>query len=242
MNRRLFVGLATIVLFLVTLSQPAPAQALSYASGYENPSCTNVVINITYSVNRDNTGTGAEHYAHLVTDGAGNVLARQEYTDNFSGTDNFMMTYTAAPQYNPIRAQLISFAGNGLPEQIAYENSFNCPGLPFASGAFFNPGDGRIDPRPGDRLAVYCNPGANPPNVDVWGVLNDSSGRRLYTFPFSDLVKAGAKGITKKVEPLGTIFLSVDANNNFFAVWTGGPAAATGTRDFTKAFTCGFTR
>ncbi len=111
-----------------------------------------------------------------------------------------------------------------------------------AGSTFYNPGDGRVDPRPGDRLAVYCNTGANPPTVDVWGVLNDSSGRRLFTFTFASLVAAGDKGITRKVEPLGTIFLRVDANNNFLASWTGGPAAATGVKDFAKSFTCAFAR
>jgi hypothetical protein len=111
-----------------------------------------------------------------------------------------------------------------------------------SGGLFYNPGDGRVDPRPGDRLAVYCNTAANPPSVDVWGVLNDSSGRRLFTFTFASLVAAGEKGITKKVEPLGTIFLRVDANNHFLASWTGGPAAATGVKDFAKSFTCDFAR
>jgi hypothetical protein len=109
-----------------------------------------------------------------------------------------------------------------------------------APPTFFNPGDGRVDPRPADRVVVYCKPGANPPSVDVWGVLNDSTGRRLYTFAYADLVAAGAKGITKNVEPLGTISLRVDANNNVLASWTGGPAAATGVKDFAKSFTCSF--
>jgi hypothetical protein len=211
-----------------------------------NPTCTGVTINITYHVNRNNTGDPAvEHYALIVTDGSGKVLFEDEYIDFFDGTDNYVEAYTVAPGYNPITAKLVSFAGNGLPEQVAYSNTYNCPGLPTGGGGgvvFWNPGDGRIDPLPGDRLAVYCNPGAKPPNVDVWGVLNDSSGRRLFTFTFSDLVKAGAKGITKKVEPLGTIFLSVDADNQFFAVWTGGPAAATSMGEFTKYFECNFVR
>ncbi len=62
----------------------------------------------------------------------------------------------------------------------------------------------------------------------------------LFTFTYADLVAAGAKGITKNVEPLGTISLRVDANNNFLASWTGGPAAATGVKDFAKSFKCDF--
>jgi hypothetical protein len=242
MSRRIVIVLIVVVSILTTLSLSAPAQALTFFGGSVSLTCTNAHLNLSYNANRDNTGTGREHYAYIVTDGAGNQIMIQEYTDNFNGTDNFTKAYSALPSYNPIRLRFVSFAGNGLPEQVAYTNSYDCPGLPFASGTFFDPGDGRVDPRPGDRLAIYCNPGGSSPNVDVWGVLNDSTGRRLYTFAFSDLVKAGAKGITQKVEPLGTIYLRVDANNNFLASWTGGPAAATGVRDFAKSFTCNFAR
>ena len=47
---------------------------------------------------------------------------------------------------------------------------------------------------------------------------------------------------TRKVEPLGTVHLQVDANNNFVAWWTGGPAAATGVGTFSKSFSCNFAR
>ncbi len=99
---------------------------------------------------------------------------------------------------------------------------------------FYNPGDGRVDPRPGDRVAVYCS--AN--KITIYGVLNDSRGKFLATFTHADLVKAGAKGITKNVEPLGTVFISLSGTSNFSVRWTGGPAAATGVKDFAKAFTC----
>jgi hypothetical protein len=107
---------------------------------------------------------------------------------------------------------------------------------------FFNPGDARSDGRPGDRIVVYCNTSANPPTLDVWGVTNDSKGHRLYKFNFADLVAAGSKGILRKVEPLGSVFARVDANNNFVVQWFGGPAGATGTKDFAKSFTCDFKR
>jgi hypothetical protein len=111
-----------------------------------------------------------------------------------------------------------------------------------APAAFFNPGDGRVDPRPGDRVAVYCNTSATPPTLDVWGVTNDSIGHRLFTFAYADLLSAGSKGILKKVEPLGSVFASTDGNGNFLVKWYGGPAGAIGTKDFAKSFACGFAK
>ncbi len=99
---------------------------------------------------------------------------------------------------------------------------------------FFNPGDGRVDPRPGDRVAVYCS----ADKITVYGVLNDSRGVFLATFSHADLIQAGAAGITKKVEPRGTVIISLSGTSSFYVRWTGGPAAATGVKSFAKAFTC----
>jgi hypothetical protein len=106
--------------------------------------------------------------------------------------------------------------------------------------SFFNPGDGRVDPLPGDLVAVYCNTAATPPTLDVWGVTNDSLGHRLFKFTYADLLKAGKSGIMKKVEPLGSIFASTDGSGDFTVRWFGGPDAANGANDFAKSFTCNF--
>ena len=127
-----------------------------------------------------------------------------------------------------------------LPGQtfVVVDNSADCNG----GGTFFNPGDGRVEPQPGDRVVVYCNTSANLPTLDVWGVTDDSQGHELYQFSFANLRRGGAKGIWKRVEPLGSVFASVDANNQFVVQWFGGPAGATGSKDFAKSFTCDFKR
>jgi hypothetical protein len=125
-----FVGIFALV--FAGLAMPVPASAISFVSGYMNPTCTDVAINLTYNVNRDNTGAGAEHYAQIVTDGYGTVLAIVQYADNFSGTDNYTVPYfMAAPAGNPITAKLISYAGNGLGEDTYYTSNYECPGLPW---------------------------------------------------------------------------------------------------------------
>src|SRR5439155_3276142 len=68
------------------------------------------------------------------------------------------------------------------------------------SGSGNWPGDDRVEPRPGDRIVVYCNAGNR--TVTVFGVLDDSQGAFLATFKYIDILKAGGKGITKSVEPL----------------------------------------
>jgi hypothetical protein len=53
----------------------------------------------------------------------------------------------------------------------------------------FDPGDGRIDPRPGDRLAIWCNLGGDTPNLLVYGVAPDSKGFFLTRINFVDIIK-----------------------------------------------------
>lgn len=104
--------------------------------------------------------------------------------------------------------------------------------------SFFNPGDGRVDPRPGDRLAIYCN---QPTGfVDVWGVDDRSKGFPLAAFSVDDLASADLAGLYITVEPFGTISLSMDEQGNLWAAWNGGQYNADGQPDhgFAKGFRC----
>jgi hypothetical protein len=107
---------------------------------------------------------------------------------------------------------------------------------------FFNPNDGRVDPQPGDRLAVWCNLKPETSTLDIWGVANDSTGFRLATLKFSDILAAGKAGLTKNLGKNGTLSISVDEQNNFWASWQGGPFGATGLRPWAKGFKCNFSR
>jgi len=124
-------------------------------------------------------------------------------------------------------------------------------GLPAKTGAcapqaqWFNPGDDRVDPRPGDRLAVYCNPTAKPPSIVVYGIADNvpdwQKGFWLATFVNADLLKAGPKGITKDLGPgNGTVSMMQDGKGHFYVAWNGGKFGANGHGDFSKSFTCSF--
>lgn len=165
----------------------------------------------------------------LASGGSVTVTAPAGHTYNFVYTGAATGSISVTGTLN-----IVNGTGGTLFYTIVDLNS-DCP-------ASFNPGDGRIDPHPNEHIVIYCNTGANPPTVDVWGVTNDTLGHRLYTFKYADLLKAGAAGIKKHVEPLGTVSAVVDANNNFVVRWFGGPAGGTGTNDFAKSFRCDFAK
>jgi hypothetical protein len=110
-----------------------------------------------------------------------------------------------------------------------------------SSPIFFNPGDGRVDPRPGDRLAIWCNTAATLPTIGVYGVKDDSKGVFLATINVPDLLKT--KRINRALGSLGQLDVAaLDANGNFYIAWTGGPYGATGQGVWAKAFNCTFPR
>lgn len=99
---------------------------------------------------------------------------------------------------------------------------------------FFNPYDGRIDPKPDDRVAIYCYPQYR--EIEVWGIDDKSQGFPLHVFDYDDTLAAGSKGITVRLKQMGTVKLSVDREFNFLAVWTGPYNGGSG--NFSKAFRC----
>lgn len=108
---------------------------------------------------------------------------------------------------------------------------------------WFDPGDSRVEPKPGDRLAVWCNVNANPPNVVVYGVAGDqpdwNKGFWLATFVNADLLKAGPSGITKNAVE-GIVSMMQDGKGHFYVAWNGGKYGATGQGIWSKSFTCNF--
>ena len=117
-----------------------------------------------------------------------------------------------------------------------WDFELTAPAAPPGAIEFFNPGDCRVDPRPGDRLAICCE--AN--RIVVYGVANNSRGFLLNTFNFEDLAKAGARGIFVDKRQDGVISASMSRSEHMWVAWSGGQYNATGSSDqgFAKLVRC----
>jgi hypothetical protein len=136
---------------------------------------------------------------------------------------------------------VLTIMANDPTTGYTFTTTFACGVSSSSNGStlFFNPNDGRVDPRPGDRLAIYCNTTANPPTIGVYGIQNDSRGIFLATINVRDLLRV--RRITRALGSLGRLdAIAVDANGNFYFAWTGGPFGATGQGIWAKSFRCVF--
>lgn len=130
-QKLLLVSTLLVIIFVVgTLGVSA-----SIYNGTVEFTCTtwNASGSGSHVLNRDNTGFGQERITINLYDGAGTLLHTETYT-NFLGTFGggaSSGTYDlAAPAYNPLRFEMISPAGNGLPAQVDFEATGSCAGLP----------------------------------------------------------------------------------------------------------------
>ena len=95
--------------------------------------CTEVLFtgSSTVTWDRDNTGTGRERVRLEVRDGAGAVVYTvddERLLGQVAGFGN-SYSFTTAPTMNPLTVRLLSLAGNGLGEQVAFSVSGACAGL-----------------------------------------------------------------------------------------------------------------
>lgn len=100
--------------------------------------CDSVTVSYgEVTLDQDNTGGGIETYRILAVDGDGTVLrdstqTRVQGTVVAPFTEPFLFDL-ATPDMNPIRFTLTSLAGNGLDEQVVWDATGACSGLPSTS-------------------------------------------------------------------------------------------------------------
>jgi hypothetical protein len=194
MRRLLIVGWV-LLLAAGGVATPHTALAVTNSAGQITVDCVSVRVNLTYDIDRDNTGTGREHHAYVVTDGAGSVLFRQDYFDAVPShfRDQFTQAYTTVPKFNPISVVHVSYAGNGFSEQIAYSSSGSCAGLPSYGST---------------------GPVAIPPTAVV--------GKFVKTTPvYSDPVPGSEINVTMAVGKSAWVY-GVDPTGQFYRVMLGG--------------------
>ncbi len=121
------------------------------------------------------------------------------------------------------------------------------------SGGPFNPGDGRINPMTGDRVAIYCN----ADSVDVWGIDSSETGFYMTTFTLNELEaksavthKTSEGNVTLKLDSPAQYhwgFASnvdtvpswiVDVGAQYEAIWNSPAFGANGSAPFDKFFSC----
>ncbi len=101
---------------------------------------------------------------------------------------------------------------------------------------FFDPGDGRYDPRPGDRVAAYCE----AKRLVIYGVAGNSRGFLLGVFDFEALKAAGEEGIYLDKGVDGVVSASMSPSGHIWVAWTGGQHNASGRPEhgFAKLVRC----
>lgn len=176
--------MAALALVSTTLIAGSPASAMSF----EDPTSAVVGCETTefshgrWILDRNNDGADNERYIIHVSDGYGNTLYFKDITHRLgtggpATTD--ILEYSTEPISNPIHFSMTSPAGNSLPEQIAFEATGLCAGLPYLDPPVVSPAD-------------FTTPGGVPLSGTLapfaWDFNGDPLSFSLQTAPTADLV------------------------------------------------------
>jgi hypothetical protein len=231
--------LALVVAFVASTfvtGSPLPAKAAPFASASWTITCSSITVSYT----TDDWGDFDHIHIDFFVSGVPsfNILPNNA-TPNTTTVNT--VNFTPVPVGTPIE---VAIYDDGY---VLYVATVPCAasgvsGSSKSEPPFYNPGDNRVDPRPGDKIAVWCNPNDVPPALVIYGRNNENTSFLLAKFTFADLVKAGPKGLSKNLGADGVISAMVDDGNNFWVAWNGGKYKATGKGDFAKGFKCDFKR
>jgi len=120
-------------------------------------------------------------------------------------------------------------------------------------GSTFNPGDKRVNPLTGDKIAVYCNDN----NIDVWGIDALNNGIHLTTFSLEEAksqsavthntpqgnvtLRFGSPALTsfeRTTDTATSLSLVVKQGAQYSIAWAAVPSDASGSGGFVKNFSC----
>ena len=186
-SRRLSISLLAlaflgIIAFMPT--GPAQAQAVSTIRPIGGVAGTCVVnTGFSFPVSYVHTGTGSDTF-QMTAPGFGqlNTVFTQEPTIGYpigSGTGIYgtgALTYSL-PAHTPITLSITTFSGNNYTGSSSTASlTYDCTSGATVAGAFFNPGDDRLNREPGVPAALYCR---NQGDVYIWRVAADTSKGKL---------------------------------------------------------------
>ncbi len=127
--------LILMVVMIGVMSMAGAVQALNRDGATFTIDCTGFISNGGgFTLDRDNTGTGREHFVITAFDGAGNVIygpVGETFAigSRVSFNEGRRFNWTARPTANPIVVRVTSPAGNGYVAQAVYAVNADCPTL-----------------------------------------------------------------------------------------------------------------
>jgi hypothetical protein len=150
--------------------------------------------------------------------------------------DSFTMTFSANGTDISNTLWTVSCSSGGVATLTIADVLAGSASVSVPSIQFFNPGDNRVDGKPGDRLVVDCT---TSDKIIVYGVADDLESPRngfyLTTFSYKALAEAGPEGLTQSVSGLGSVSASL-INGWYWIAWNGGKYHANGQGGFVKNF------
>lgn len=209
-------GIPTILMILVTLlfSFTVGCNVTGYSTTFACDS-----VSVTYT----NTGLSSPATAEILANGT--VIASIN-TTVASGTVTVSGSFPLQP--------------DGTSLSLRVNGDIVATGSCVTGATWFNPGDGRAAPLPGDRIAVYCD--QTTATVIIYGVKEDSTGFLLGSFKASALLAAGPTGLSLDKGAEGVISAASDEQGNLWIAWNGGSYKADGQvgHGFAKGLNCQF--
>jgi hypothetical protein len=162
-------------------------------------------------------------WAHIISTYPNAVIAPKDWTTIY------MQIYNPAAPFNS--SNLSGAIDDVVINGIIWDFEVEPP-----PAEFFDPGDGRYDPQPGDRLAAYCE----AKRVLIYGVNRNSRGFLMGIFEFEALKQAGEKGIYLDKGVDGILSASMGPQGHIWVAWTGGQYNASGRPEhgFAKLVKC----
>ncbi len=200
--------------------------------------CTVLVSGCTGQINY--TAFYCDHISVSYT--AQNAAPNEIVNATLSANGSIIATMTNIPIYSGTFTVSGSFAPQpaGTVLTLNVSNGQTASGPCTSTATWFNPGDGRVDAKPGDRIALYCDQTSRA--LIVYGVRNDSTGFYQGRFAYKDLLAAGKNGLSVNNGTNGVVSASTDGKGNFWVAWNGGQYGANGRPDqgFAKGIACTF--
>jgi len=133
------VLLPLLCVLFISPAQIADASSIAFSVGCSGFTSAGSFLD----TQRDNTGQNQEAFTFVAYDGFGNQIYAPETVSFIVGgslslPNGYFRGWSSEPQANPLLLSVVSNAGNGVPEQVVYWKTGDCPLLSERGEAVLN--------------------------------------------------------------------------------------------------------